>query len=103
MYGMGSQSMQTFILQVAYRGMERFETDRDDIAFDTQAASILKVKGSEGMTYLYVGDRWMDPGLPESKTIVFPVSFKDGECTFEYKPKFEMNFKTGKWRESNSN
>ncbi|MEZ3549436.1 MAG: hypothetical protein K1W02_01695 [Muribaculaceae bacterium] len=75
----------------------------DDIAFDTQAASILKVKGSEGMTYLYVGDRWMDPGLPESKTIVFPVSFKDGECTFEYKPKFEMNFKTGKWRESNSN
>ena len=43
--------------------------------FDTQAASILTVKGTSGTTYLYVGDRWQDPGLFESKTIIFPISF----------------------------
>lgn len=67
----------------------------DDIAYDTQAASILTVPGTEGTTYLYVGDRWMDPGLPESKTIVFPVTFADGDCRFEYTPQFDINFTTG--------
>ena len=38
----------------------------DRIAYDTQAASILTVKGTKQTTYLYVGDRWMDPDLPNS-------------------------------------
>lgn len=67
----------------------------DDIAYDTQAASILTVKGTEGTTYLYVGDRWMDPGLPESKTIIFPISFSDGNCKFDYSHSFDIDFKKG--------
>lgn len=68
------------------------------IAYDTQAASILKVEGSKATTYLYVGDRWQDPGLPESKTIIFPISFTKTGCEFKYVPEFEINFATGEWR-----
>ena len=68
------------------------------IAFDTQAASILKVEGSKDTTYLYIGDRWQDPNLPESKTIIFPISFSDDDCTFNYVPEFDINFATGEWR-----
>jgi len=46
-----------------------------------------------------VGDRWMDPDLPRSKTIIFPISFSDGQCDFTYRDEFEINFKTGEWRE----
>ncbi len=72
----------------------------DKIAYDTQAASILTIKGTKQTTYLYVGDRWMDPDLPRSKTIIFPVTFKDGKCDFTYCEEFRINFKTGEVKES---
>lgn len=68
------------------------------ISFDTQAASILKIEGTKATTYLYVGDRWQDPDLPESKTVIFPISFTEKNCTFEYVPEFEINFVTGELR-----
>ena len=79
-------------------GWSRLENIGDSIAFDTQAASILTIRGTLQTTYLYVGDRWMDPTLPESKTIIFPVSFKDGKCDFQYRESFEINFTTGEVR-----
>ena len=71
----------------------------DNIAFHTQAANILTIRGTKQTTYLYVGDRWMDPDLPRSKTIIFPITFKDGKCEFVYHPKFEINYTTGEWRD----
>lgn len=70
------------------------------IAYDTQAASILTICGTKDTTYLYVGDRWQDPDLPQSKTIIFPISFADGHCTFTYHQQFDINFVTGEWRET---
>ncbi len=70
------------------------------LAYDTQAANILTIKGSKATTYLYVGDRWQDPGLPESKTIIFPISFHENRCTFDYHQQFDINFVTGEWRET---
>jgi len=79
-------------------GWSGLKTVGNPIAFDTQAASILKVEGTKATTYLYVGDRWQDPSLPESKTIIFPITFDGTNCTFEYIPEFEINFTTGEWR-----
>lgn len=70
------------------------------IAYDTQAANILTVTGTKGTSYLYVGDRWKDPELPESKTIIFPVDFKDRKCTFDYRRTFDFNPAEGLWREA---
>jgi len=72
----------------------------NNIAYDTQAAAILEIKGTKATTYLYVGDRWQDPGLPESKIIIFPISFNGTSCTFKYHERFDINFATGEWRET---
>lgn len=72
----------------------------NDIAYDTQAAAILTIKGTKKTTYLYVGDRWQDPGLPETKTIIFPISFDGTRCNMDYRERFDINFVTGEWRET---
>jgi hypothetical protein len=72
----------------------------NSITFDTQAAAILTVQGTKGTTYLYVGDRWQDPALFESKTIIFPISFSGNSCTFSYRQQFDVNFATGETRET---
>ena len=72
----------------------------NSIAYDTQAAAILTIKGTKQTTYLYVGDRWQDPDLPNTKTIVFPISFDGTSCDFRYHERFDINFVTGEWRET---
>lgn len=72
----------------------------NDIAWDTQAASILKVQGSSGTTLLYVGDRWQDSNLPNSKTIIFPITITGTTITFPYKHQFDIDFATGKVRDT---
>ena len=70
----------------------------DDKAYRTQPAAILEVKGSKQTAYLYVGDRWMDPDLPSTKTIVFPIAFEGTSCIFDYREHFCINLKTGEWK-----
>jgi len=79
-------------------GWSPLENVGDRIAFDTQAASVLRIFGEKQTTYLYVGDRWMDPTLPESKTIIFPISFDGTKCDFTYSQQFDINYKTGEVR-----
>ncbi len=69
-------------------------------AYDTQAAAILAIKGTKTTTYLYVGDRWQDPDLASTKTIIFPITFDGTNCTFAYHERFDINFVTGEWRET---
>ncbi len=80
-------------------GWSQLKNVGDEVAYRTQAAAVLEIKGTKQTTYLYVGDRWMDPTLPESKTIIFPISFKGTECEFYYRDQFEINFETGEWRD----
>ena len=72
----------------------------NSISYDTQAAAILEIKGTKATTYLYVGDRWQDPGLTESKIIMFPITFNGNSCSFKYHERFDINFVTGEWRET---
>jgi hypothetical protein len=80
-------------------GWSSLENIGDDKAFRTQPAAILEIKGSKSTTHLYVGDRWKDPTLSQSKTIILPITFTDTSCHFQYRDSFEINFKTGEWRE----
>ena len=81
-------------------GWSALQNVGNPMAYDTQAAAILEIKGTKTTTYLYVGDRWQDPGLPETKTIIFPISFDGTRCTFKYHERFDINFVTGEWRET---
>lgn len=67
----------------------------DRVAFDTQASSILTLRGTEGTVHLYVGDRWMDPDLPGSKIILLPVSFGGGTMDFRYRDTFGLDVRRG--------
>lgn len=80
-------------------GWSTLENIGDDKAFRTQPAAILEIKGSKDTTYLYVGDRWKDPNLAQSKTVIFPITFTNTSCKFQYIDRFEINFKTGEWRQ----
>ncbi len=71
----------------------------DRIAFDTQASSILTIKGTKGTTYIYVGDRWMDPDLPNSKIIMLPIEFENGEMVLRYREQWQLDLKRGTWRD----
>ena len=93
-------------------GWSRLFDIGDRIAYDTQASSILTIKGTEGTTYLYVGDRWMDPTLPESKIIILPIEWRNpltGELSHKkdenhrhmvlnYRKTFDIDFERGVWR-----
>ena len=80
-------------------GWSQLENIGDNKAFRTQPTAILEIKGSKSTTHLYVGDRWKDPPLSQSKTIILPITFTDTSCHFQYRDSFEINFKTGEWRE----
>ena len=65
----------------------------DKIAYDTQASGVLTLKHGHRTRHLYVGDRWKDPDLPQSKIILLPIKMKDGKCDFSYTDTFRLNFK----------
>lgn len=65
----------------------------DKIAYDTQASSILTLRKGRCTQYLYVGDRWKDPDLPQSKIILIPIDLKDGKCDFPYVETFRLNLR----------
>ncbi|MBR1838783.1 MAG: family 43 glycosylhydrolase [Bacteroidaceae bacterium] len=79
-------------------GWSPLEDVGDATCYRTQAAAILTIKGTKQTTYLYVGDRWKDPTLAESKTIVFPVTFQDHHCQIFPLERFQLNLHTGVWR-----
>lgn len=81
-------------------GWSNLDNVGNPIAYDTQAAAILEIKGTRQTTYLYVGDRWQDPDLPNTKTIIFPITFNGTRCEFKYHERFDINFVTGEWRET---
>lgn len=65
----------------------------DKISYDTQASSILTLRKGRRTQYLYVGDRWKDPDLPQSKIILIPIDLKDGKCDFPYVETFRLNLR----------
>lgn len=79
-------------------GWSPLENIGDRIAYDTQASSILKVEGTEGTIYVYVGDRWMDPNLPQSKIIMLPIEWEDGKMVLNYYDSWQIDMKRGVWR-----
>ncbi len=67
----------------------------DNTCFRTQPAAIIRAGSSKKSgSLLYVGDRWKDPTLAESKTILFPIQFTDTTCQIINLDSFDIN-----WRE----
>ncbi len=72
----------------------------DRIAYDSQASGMLTVKGTEGTSFFYAGDRWLDGGnLENSKYMLLPIQFEnDGiEIFMDYYDTFYIDAKKGLW------
>ncbi len=71
----------------------------DEKTYDTQPTFVLTLGKGKKAEYIYVGDRWMDPGLPESKTIMLPLEFgDDGSLTMENRTEWELSLINKTWR-----
>lgn len=74
------------------------------ITFDTQPTQVVSVSGNSDTSYFYLGDRWKDPDLRESKNILLPLTFdEDGNMSMEYVPEYNIDIGEGTWQQSDEN
>ncbi|HEY4158144.1 MAG TPA: family 43 glycosylhydrolase, partial [Polyangiaceae bacterium] len=69
----------------------------DGTAFDSQAAYILPVVGSQKTTYIYVSDRWQDPDLVSSKYIWLPLVSTGSSLAMDYHATWNLDLTSGQW------
>jgi hypothetical protein len=70
----------------------------DGTTYDTQSTYVLPVRGPQGTTYVYAGDRWQDPDLGSSKYIWLPLEVEaSGRLTLDYYPEWQLNAGAGTW------
>ncbi|MCC4211250.1 family 43 glycosylhydrolase [Leeuwenhoekiella parthenopeia] len=67
------------------------------ITYDTQPTAAFSVTGSEGTSYFYMGDRWKDPDLRESKNIILPIEASFGNLSLKYVPELKIDMEKGTW------
>lgn len=71
----------------------------NNTTFDSQPTFIFPVEGTEGMTFIYCGDRWKDPGLKDSKYIWLPIQFTPNGIKIDYMSKWSIDIEKGTWKE----
>jgi len=73
------------------------------ITYDTQPTAAFSVTGSEGTSYFYMGDRWKDPNLRESKNIILPIEASFGNLSLKYVPELKIDMEKGTWEAYDNN
>ncbi|MGB7395878.1 MAG: family 43 glycosylhydrolase [Pricia sp.] len=70
------------------------------LTYDTQPTDVITITDTFGSpSYFYVGDRWWDPRLPESKTIILPmtVDAANASLRLQFVPELKIDVETGDW------
>ncbi len=78
-------------------GWSGLTTIADRMSYDSQPTSYLHITGTEGTSYFYVGDRWKDPELPISKTVIYPLTLNNGIVGIQYVHEFTIDLEKGTW------
>ena len=69
----------------------------DALTFDTQSTFVIPIYGSEKTTFVYVGDRWMDPDYVDGKYIWLPLIVDGENLTMDYYLEWQLNLTSGHW------
>lgn len=93
--------------QYAYaKSLEGPWSDRKNLGnvktYDTQPTCVFPIKGTEGTTFVYYGDRWMDPANTEAKQILLPLQVDGNNLKLDYYSRWDLNLETGANKESQS-
>ncbi len=80
--------------------LKRLATDPDSPdSFNTQHDFIIPVTGSEGNTYLYVGDRYSQHhGKGTGRNIFLPLAWKDGIPKLKWYESWKIDVDTGRYQ-----
>jgi Glycosyl hydrolases family 43 len=72
---------------------------KGSLTWNSQTTYVLPITGTEGTTYLYMGDRWSYPMQNSAATYVWQPLQVDGQTLSipEYTEKWNVNLATGKW------
>ena len=69
----------------------------DESTFRTQPAFFLTIKGTEGISYIYVSDRWNGKDYNDSRYVFLPVTFDEKDLpVMNYCDSFSVNVVTGR-------
>lgn len=64
--------------------------------YDSQPTYIMPIEGSETTSYLYLGDRWLDPTYQDSKYVWLPITFPTRDSmTLNWSTRIAVDIKTG--------
>ncbi len=64
--------------------------------FDSQPTFILPIEGSVTTSYLYMGDRWLDPAYKDSKYVWLPLQFgADNSLSLDWSTRIAVDASTG--------
>lgn len=68
----------------------------DSITFDSQPTFILPLEGASGTSYMYMGDRWLDPTYQDSKYVWLPIDFSgDTSLALNWSTRIAVDTKAG--------
>lgn len=84
-------------------GWSGLTTISDRMSYDSQPTSYLQISGTSDTSYFYVGDRWKDPALPESKTVIYPLTLSNGTIDIQYVYEFKFDLEKGTWTSYDDN
>lgn len=64
--------------------------------FDSQSTFVLTIEGSDATSYMYMGDRWLDPDYKDSKYVWLPLSFPtDDSLSLNWSTRLAVDTQTG--------
>ncbi|MGC4031621.1 MAG: family 43 glycosylhydrolase [Tepidisphaeraceae bacterium] len=76
------------------------QTPGSDNTWDSQCNFVFPIQGTEGTTYLYVGDRWLRdaPAGRNGGFVFLPMEFDGDTPVLRYHQDWDLNLHRGTWR-----
>lgn len=66
--------------------------------YESQITNILPIQGTQGTTYMYMGDRWLK-GTKHSRYVWLPLEFNGNSMSLNYYPEWSIDTTAGTWQQ----
>ncbi|GCF09931.1 RICIN domain-containing protein [Dictyobacter arantiisoli] len=67
--------------------------------FNSQTTFVLPITGSQGTTYIYMGDRWNPADLGDSPYVWQPIQFSGNNLSISWHNSWSLNVAAGTWQD----
>ena len=70
--------------------------------YTSQTTFVFPVKGTEGTTYVYLGNRWIQPRLYDSAKVWLPLTISGGKASMTWHDQWTIDTEKGTWAPATS-